>query len=433
LSQQAAVQPVSRRAVIASLVGTSIEWYDYFLYGTAASLVFNKIFFPTVDPIVGLLLAYATFALSFIIRPLGGILFSHIGDKIGRKRTLVLTLMLMGIATVLIGLLPGYHTIGNWAPILLIFLRLIQGLGIGGEWGGAVLLAVEYAPKEKRGLFGSVPQMGVPIGLVLGTFAMSLIASISGDAFYSWGWRIPFILSFVLVLVGLWIRGGIDETPAFKKAKESGEIAKVPLLDTFKYQWKTVLLAVGTKVVETAPFYILSTFVISYATGLGFEESSVLNAVAIAALVTTILIPFMGALSDRWGRKPLYIAGTVGMILFSFPYFMLLSTGSNLWLTVACVLGLGVIWAPITAVLGTLMSEVFRTNVRYTGVTLGYQLGAALAGGTAPFIATALLARFNNAWEPVALYMILTSVISLVAILALRETKEAELDDPAKD
>ena len=317
MSQQSAAQPVSRRAVIASLVGTSIEWYDYFLYGTAASLVFNKIFFPTVDPIVGLLLAYATFALSFIIRPLGGIIFSHIGDKIGRKRTLVLTLMLMGIATVLIGLLPGYDAIGIWAPILLILLRLVQGLGIGGEWGGAVLLAVEYAPKEKRGLFGSVPQMGVPIGLVLGTFAMSVIAGISGDAFYSWGWRIPFILSIVLVLIGLWIRNGIDETPVFKKARESGEISKVPLIDTFKYQWKTVLLAVGTKVVETAPFYILSTFVISYATGLGYDESAVLNAVAIAALVTTILIPIMGSLSDKWGRKPLYIAGTVGMILFA--------------------------------------------------------------------------------------------------------------------
>ncbi|MGK0699601.1 MFS transporter [Priestia flexa] len=420
----------ANRALIASLIGSSIEWYDYFLYGTVAALVFSKLYFPSDDSTVGLMLAYASFAIPFFIRPLGGVIFSHIGDKIGRKKTLVMTLSLMGIATILIGLLPTYETIGIWAPILLIFLRLVQGLGIGGEWGGALLLAVEYAPENKKGFFGSIPQMGVTIGMLLGTLSISLMTLLPDEAFLAWGWRVPFILSAVLVFLGLWIRNGLDETPAFKQAKETGNIAKVPIVDTFKYHWRSVLIAVGAKFVETAPFYIFSTFIISYATGiLSFEQSAALNAVTIATLVTTILIPIMGRWSDSIGRKPLYIAGTVAMILYAFPYFYLLSQGSVLLLTVATIIGLGLIWSPITAVLGTMFSEIFSTNVRYTGVTVGYQLGAALAGGTAPLVATALLSAYNNSFVPVALYIIVTAIISLVTVLFVKEKKNKVVED----
>ncbi|MDF0725981.1 MFS transporter [Cytobacillus sp. S13-E01] len=429
MANQQVEEKVAKKALVASLIGSSIEWYDYFLYGTVAALVFSKLYFPSEDPSVGLMLAYASFAIPFFIRPLGGVIFSHIGDRIGRKKTLVMTLSLMGIATVLIGLLPSYETIGIWAPILLITLRLIQGLGIGGEWGGALLLAVEYAPDKKKGFFGSIPQMGVTIGMLLGTLSISLMTLLPDEAFLAWGWRVPFILSSILVFIGLWIRNGLDETPAFKEAQKTGNISKMPLIDTFKYHWRSVLLAVGAKVVETAPFYIFSTFIIAYATGtLGFERSSALNAVTIATLITTIMIPFMGIWSDKIGRKPIYIGGTIAMVLYAFPYFYLLSLGSVLWLTIATIIGLGIIWAPITAVLGTMFSEIFATNVRYTGVTVGYQLGAAIAGGTAPLIATALLATYNNSSTPVSIYIIITGIVSLIAIMLIRETRDIKLD-----
>ena len=417
------------RVLLASLIGSSIEWFDYFLYGTVAALVFNQVFFVTEDPSVGLLLAYASFALAFFIRPFGGIIFSHIGDRIGRKKTLVITLSLMGVATFGMGLLPTYQAIGIWAPILLITLRLIQGLGIGGEWGGALLLAVEYAPKEKRGLYGSVPQMGITIGMLLGTIALSIMTLLPEDSFMTWGWRVPFILSALLVVFGLWIRKGIDETPSFKAVQEKGDIPKVPLFHTLKYHWREVLIAIGAKVVETAPFYIFSTFVVSYATtNLGFTRTETLGAVMVGTIVTTILIPIMGALSDRVGRKPLFVFGTIAMALYAFPYFWLVQQGSVTLLVIATVIGLGVIWAPITAVLGTMLSEIFSAEVRYTGISLGYQIGAALAGGTAPLVATALLLKFNNSYVPVALYIIFTAVVSLLAVWAVKDRKGQELD-----
>lgn len=416
---------------IASLVGSSIEWFDYFLYGTVAALVFNQVFFVADDPTVGLLLSYASLALAFFIRPLGGVIFSHIGDRIGRKKTLVVTLTIMGVATVLMGLLPTYQAIGVAAPILLITLRLVQGIGIGGEWGGSLLLAVEYAPKDKRGLFGAFPQMGVTIGMFLGSGALTFITSVvSQDAFISWGWRIPFIASAILVIFGLWIRKGLDETPSFKKVQESGEIPKLPIVDIFKYHWKEVLIAIGGKVVETAPFYIFATFIVSYGTSnLGFTNTQVLVAVMIATIITTLLMPVMGSLSDKIGRKKVYIWGTIGMILYAFPYFWLLEQRTFATLLIATIIGLGIIWAPITAVLGTMFSEIFDAKVRYTGVSLGYQIGAAVAGGTAPLVATALLVQFDNSYVPVALYIILTAVISLIAVFSVREKSNKELDE----
>ena len=407
----------NKRVLIASLTGSSIEWFDYFLYGTAAALVFNKIFFPMVDPVIGLILSYLSFSLTFFIRPIGGVLFAHIGDRIGRKKTLVLTLSLMGGATVMIGLLPTYDQIGIWAPILLILMRIIQGMGIGGEWGGALLLAYEYAPEKRKGFFGSIPQAGVTIGMLMATFIVSLMTLFSEEQFLSWGWRIPFLMSAVLVLLGLWIRKDIDETPEFKKVKQSGQVAKAPLRDTLTHHWREVLIAAGLKVVETAPFYIFSTFIVSYATTtLTYQKSQVLEAVTLGALVATVMIPLMGLLSDKIGRKRMY-AGSVTLLgLFIVPWFILLDTGTTWAIMLATVVMFGILWAPITAVLGTLCSEIFSANVRYTGITLGYQIGAALAGGTAPLIATGLLAKYDGDWVPVAWYLGATVTISLVAI-----------------
>ncbi|MCK6982734.1 MFS transporter [Enterobacter roggenkampii] len=418
----------NKKVLIASLTGSAIEWFDYFLYGTAAALVFNKIFFPMVDPVIGLILSYLSFSLTFFIRPIGGVLFAHIGDRIGRKKTLVLTLSLMGGATVMIGLLPTYEMIGLWAPALLILMRIIQGMGIGGEWGGALLLAYEYAPEKRKGFFGSIPQAGVTIGMLMATFIVSLMTLFSEEDFLSWGWRIPFLLSSVLVLLGLWIRKDIDETPDFQKVKASGQVAKAPLRDTLKHHWREVLIAAGLKVVETAPFYIFSTFVVSYATStLTYQRSQALEAVTLGALVATIMIPLMGLLSDKVGRQRMYAISVFVLGLFIVPWFMLLNTGTTWGIVLATVIAFGVLWAPVTAVLGTLCSEIFSANVRYTGITLGYQLGAALAGGTAPLIATGLLAKYDGDWVPVAWYLAVTVTISLIAIFCASRVKRATL------
>ena len=414
----------NKRVLIASLTGSSIEWFDYFLYGTAAALVFTKIFFPMVDPVIGLILSYLSFSLTFFIRPIGGVIFAHIGDRIGRKKTLVLTLSLMGTATVMIGLLPTYDQIGIWAPILLILMRIIQGIGIGGEWGGALLLAYEYAPEKRKGFFGSIPQAGVTIGMLMATFIVSLMTLFSEEQFLSWGWRIPFLMSAALVLVGLWIRKDIDETPDFKKVKESGQVAKAPLRETLKHHWREVIIAAGLKVVETAPFYIFSTFVVSYATTtLTYQKSQVLEAVTLGALVATVMIPLMGLLSDKIGRQRMYALSVTLLGLFIVPWFMLLDTGTTWAIMLATVVMFGILWAPITAVLGTLCSEIFSANVRYTGITLGYQIGAALAGGTAPLIATGLLAKYDGDWVPVAWYLGATVAISLTAIFFASRSK----------
>lgn len=416
------------KVLSASLIGSSIEWFDFFLYASVASVIFNKQFFVTNDPALSTMIAYFGLALSFFIRPFGGVVFAHIGDKVGRKRTLIITLTLMGAATVVIGLLPNYQQIGILAPILLLLCRLVQGLGIGGEWGGALLLATEYAPNNQKGFFGSVPQMGVTIGMVLGSLSFYLLTTLFNDQqFESFGWRIPFILSGFLVVFGLMIRKGLDETPEFKETMAAGKVPRVPLLDTLKYHWKEVIVTCCAKFVETAPFYIFGTFIVGYATTqLNIHFDTVMLIVMTAAILTSIMIPMYGKLSDRLGRRNIYLAGAFLMALFAFPYFLMIETKSVIMLLLATIIGLSIIWSPITAVLGTMFSEVFSKEVRYTGVTLGYQLGAALAGGTAPMIAEYLMSQFNNSWVPVAVYLIVIAVISIVAVMTIKPNKIKE-------
>ncbi|MFP3668044.1 MFS transporter [Priestia sp. SIMBA_032] len=410
----------SQKVLFASLVGSTIEFYDFFLYGTVASLVFNKLFFPSNDPFISLLLAYASFGITFFIRPLGGLIFSHMGDKFGRKNTLVISLLLMGISTVSIGLLPTYSTIGILAPILLVTLRLVQGIAVGGEWGGAVLLAVENAPKEKRGFYGSFPAMGIPLGMLLGTTAVSLVSLLPEERFLSWGWRIPFILSAILVITGLWIRRGIEETSVFSEEKQKGNIVKVPLFETLRHHWKAVLISIGAKCVEVGPFYIFTTFFISYATdNIGFSRTTALTIITIATIVTTVCIPIMGKLSDIIGRKRVFMIGAAGIALFSFPYYYLLSTQSTFWAYFVSIVGLGILWSTIASIIGTMFTEMFSTNVGYTGITLGYQAGSALFGGTAPMIATILLSTYDNSWIPLAIFITTLSVISFISVTFL--------------
>jgi metabolite-proton symporter len=414
----AATRPTNAKVLTASVVGSAIEWFDYFLYGTLAAVVFSKLYFPVSDPVVAVMLAYLTFALTFFVRPIGGMFFSFLGDKVGRKKTLVITLSLMGAATCGIGLLPTYDQIGLLAPALLIFLRLVQGVGIGGEWGGALLLAYEYAPRNKRGLFGSLPQAGITIGMLLSTVSVSLVSLLPEESFMSWGWRLPFLLSAGLVLVGLWIRKGVDETPEFKAMKEAKTEAKNPLTQTLRHHWRAVLTAILAKVVETGPFYIFTVFIVSYTTGaLELERLTALNAVTVGALISVVTIPLSGALSDRFGRRAVFLAGCALMALFAAPYFMLLDMRTPMGVMIATAIAMGLIWPMLTAVLGTLFSEIFTTDVRYTGVTIGYQAGAALAGGTAPLIATWLLATNNNQWGPIAVYIAATAIISAVAVI----------------
>src|SRR3954469_99448 len=385
-------QSTRLRALFSSAIGGVVEWYDYFLYGTMAGIIFGPLFFPTDDPVVSQALSFASFALAFVVRPIGGIIFSHIGDRVGRKKTLVATLSLMGGSTVAMGLLPTYEAVGIWAPILLTTLRLIQGLALGGEWGGGLLLAVEYAPRARRGLYGAVPQTGALAGLALGALAGSLTTSMfSEQGFRTIGWRIPFLISVFLILVGLWIRSRVGETPSFVKVKAEHHEARVPIVETLRHHWRAVLITIGAKLIETATFFTFATFTISYASGtLGYKQSTVLNAVLVAAVLAIPVMLFMGSLSDRIGRKKVYVGRVIAMFVYAIPFFWLLSLRNTVALAAALIIGFSIIWSTYGAVLGTLFAESFTADVRYTGISLGYQVGAAVIGGRAPLIAPAL-------------------------------------------
>jgi metabolite-proton symporter len=404
-----------RKAVIASTIGTTIEWYDFFLYGTAAGLVFGKLYFPNSDPLAATLLAFGTYFIGFIGRPIGAAIFGHYGDRIGRKATLIATLLCMGIATFLIAFVPTYSSIGIWGAILLTVLRALQGIGVGGEWGGSVLLAMEWSRTHgQRGLVASWPQFGVPCGLFLANIAVLVFSTWSGDQFLVWGWRIPFALSIILVGVGLWIRLGILETPVFQKLLDSDKTEKAPILEVIKRQPREIILSALLRMSEQAPFYIFTAFIFAYAVNtLKMPRDFILFAVMAAAVVSFVTIPLSGHISDRIGRRKMYLIGVVLTGLFGFLYFGMVDTAIPSAVFIAIVLSLiphDIQYGPQAA----LIAEAFTPRLRYSGSSLGYQLASIIAGGPAPLIATALFAHYQTGYA-IAIYIAACAVISAVA------------------
>jgi MHS family shikimate/dehydroshikimate transporter-like MFS transporter len=417
-----------RIVALASLIGTTIEWYDFFLYGTAAALVLNKLFFPTFDPLSGTLASLATYSVGFFARPVGGIVIGHYGDRIGRKSMLVLTLVIMGVATFLIGCLPTYAMVGPIAPVLLVLLRMAQGFGVGGEWGGAVLMAVEHAPKGRRGFYGSWPQIGVPAGLLLANVVYFPFSRMPQEAFLSWGWRVPFLLSFLLVFVGLIIRMRILETPAFTRVKETRQEARQPILEVLQRYPKEVLLAMGARLAENGAFYLYTVFVLVYAAQhVHMDSSIVLWGLILAAAIELPVIPLYGALSDRIGRRPVYLFGAVCTALTAYPIFWMLDTGMPWLVRLALFLGLIFGHAAMYAPQGAFFSELFGTRVRYSGASLGVQLSSVLAGGLSPFVGAALL-RYGYGRGALSLYLIGMATVTIVSVLVASETMHHDIE-----
>ncbi|MBQ0985762.1 MHS family MFS transporter [Streptomyces sp. F63] len=433
-----------KRVVAASLIGTTIEWYDFFLYGAAAALVFNQLFFPGSDPLVGTLLAFLTYAVGFAARPVGALVFGHYGDKLGRKKLLVLSLLLMGGATFAIGLLPTHATIGTAAPLLLTVLRLVQGFALGGEWGGAVLLVSEHGDAKRRGFWASWPQTGAPAGQLIATGVLAVLTALLSDAaFMAWGWRVPFLLSGVLVAIGLWVRLAVDESPVFRQALERAEARKAaekpaaertPLVAVVRHHWRDVLIAMGSRMAENISYYVITAFILVYATSeVELSKQTALNAVLIASAVHFATIPVWGALSDRFGRRPVYLLGAAGVGLWAFPFFALIDTGTFANLLLAVTVGLvfhGAMYAPQAA----FFAEMFATRMRYSGASIGAQFSSVLAGAPAPLIATALLADYGSS-TPIALYVIAAALLTLLAVGIAKETRHRDLTelDPEGD
>ena len=422
---------VPRRVAAASLVGTTIEWFDFFIYGTAAALVFNRVFFPGYEPELGTIAALGTFAAGFVARPIGGAVFAHYGDRVGRKPMLVYSLLLMGAATVGIGLLPGFATLGVLAPVLLVALRFAQGFGVGGEWGGAALMAVENAPDHRRGFYGSWPQVGVPLGLVLGTGSFLLLdVTMSDAAFLAWGWRLPFLASALLIAVGMWIRLTVAESPVFQADQERREASRLPVLDVLREHPRIILLAAGSFLATNATFYVGSVWLVSFATAeLGYDRTDVLAANTLLSASDVPMILLLGLLSDRVGRRPLFLVGMAVLTVFAFPYFLLVGTGS----IVLFVLGGLVVQACRSAVYGpqsAYFAEQFPTHLRYSGASLAYQL-ASIAGGAAPAIC-GLLVLWTDSLLSVAAFVAGLALLSFACSWGMTETLKRDLASPGQ-
>jgi metabolite-proton symporter len=418
---QKRVRPM--RVATASFIGTAIEWYDYFIYGMAAAIAFGPLFFPSVSPAAGTLAAFATYSVGFAARPIGGIIMGHFGDRVGRKSMLVISLLTMGLATVGIGLLPTYETVGVWAPVLLVTLRFVQGLGVGGEWGGAVLMAVEHAPDRKKAFYGSFPQMGVPGGLIIANLAfLALTNNLSNDAFLAWGWRVPFLASAVMVVAGLVIRLTITESPEFQEVKKADSEQRMPIVTVLRESWKEVLLSAGAFIGINAVGYIFMAYLLSYTTAvLGLSRNLILTFTLIASMVWLAVIPWASALSDRHGRRKVLMVGSTGLVASTLLLFPMINTADSALILIALLITavfMGIVYGPIAA----LFSELFKAEVRYSGASLGYQLGSILGGGIAPTVATGLY----TSWEstvPISLYLTGVTLISLACVwLVTRRT-----------
>ena len=435
-----------RRVAATSLAGTSIEWYDFFIYGTAAALVFPRAFFPAdLPPLVALIAAFGTFAVGFIARPFGGALFGHYGDLFGRKKALVSALLMMGVATTLVGFLPTYSSIGIAAPLLLTLLRFVQGLAVGGQWGGAMLLVTENAPADKRGFYGAFAQAGAPLGLVLANIAFLVVSgSLSDDAFISWGWRIPFILSIALIVLSLYVQLSLEDTPAFKALQDiqaertehgnegdhavNAPVKRSPILEVIRLQPREIVLAAGAFLAVQVTFYILVAFVVAYGTnpaGLGLSRDMMLTVVLIASLVQIPVLFLAASYSDRHGRRGIYMLGAILGGCWAFVLFPLINTGEFVWVLLAACGGqifVGLMYGPQAA----LLTELFSTRVRYSGASLGYQLGAIFGGAFAPIIATALWSEFGTVY--ISVYIAFVSVLTLISVMLLSETSGSELE-----
>jgi metabolite-proton symporter len=421
----------ARRAFAAGAVGTAVEYYDFFIYGTAAALVLNRLFFPDVDPVLGTLAAFATFAVGFVVRPIGSIIFGHIGDKIGRKRALVLSLLLMGIATFAIGCLPNFHDVGILAPILLVSLRLLQGIALGGEWGGATVLASEYARPDNRGFVGSLVQLGSPIGLLLSSGIFAIVGLLPDEDLISWGWRVPFLLSAVMVAIGLYIRLNLIESPEFLRARAAGEMtSKVPAVDVFRYSWRELLVAICIRFAPDIGFYLCGTFIVSYAVAnVGFENRDILLGVTIAAAIEICTIPIFGRLSDKYGRRPMYFIGCAWFAIIAFPVFWLVNTGIAPLAWLAIVLALSIGHSMLWSMAASINSELFPTRYRLTGASFGLNISNIVGGGPAALIAGSLVLWANGASWPVSIYLILAAVISFLAMALAPETSKRRLSE----
>ncbi|WP_341962796.1 MFS transporter [Pseudomonas sp. RC10] len=419
-----------RRVLIASVVGSVFEWYDFIIYGIASALIFNTLFFPNSTPLVGTIAAFGTYAAGYAARPLGGIVFGHFGDRLGRKAMLSLTLMIMGVGTFLVGCLPTFTQIGIWAPILLIALRFLQGLGIGGEWAGSVLMAVEHAPSNRRGLYGSLVQLGYPIGVIAATAAFSLVGMLPKEDFLSWGWRLPFLISIFFTGAGLYIRNRVSESAIFQRASQEPHPEKIPLVEILTQHRRSFLIAIGLKVSEISWVSVLTIFGLSYVTvNLGLPRSVILNGMLCAAALELVTIPLFGLLSDIYGRKKLFIAGCVFTILFAFPLFQLLDTRDPMiiagTIAIAVSFGQGIMFGPEAA----WMSELFQTRLRYSGASLGFQLGGAISGGLTPIITALLISWAGGLTWSVSVYLICTACITLVAASMAPETAGKSLKE----
>jgi len=408
-----------RKLVLASVLGNALEWYDFFLYGTAAALVFGPLFFPVGgDPLQGTLLAFSGFAVGFLARPLGGIAFGHLGDRYSRKMTLIMTLTLMGATTFVIGLLPVYSQVGIWAPISLITLRFLQGVASGGEWGGGVLMLSESAPASRRGFYTAWSQMGISGGFVLSAFAFYLVQQLPEADFMRWGWRVPFLLSIVIFLVGVYIRKNIRESKAFAQSRPEDKHEKIPLMTLLRDHPKALLQAIALRLPENGASYIFFTFSVVYAKHIGIGTGEIISAVTLAMLVEFFSILFWGALSDRIGLKPVYYIGVIGLLVMAFPFFWLLSTGNYGWVMLAMMLGLPVCHGAMIGTQPCIMSDLFPVRVRYSGLALGHEVGSIFSGGLGPMLAVALLMEFNASW-PVSLLLVAYALLAWVALRSL--------------
>jgi MFS family permease len=409
-----------RRVALASMVGTSIEWYDFFVFGTASALVFGRLFFPTFSPLAGTLAAFASFAVGFIARPVGGLVFGHIGDRIGRKTTLVLTLTMMGLATFLMGLMPTYAAIGVWAPILMVALRFVQGLAVGGEWGGAVLMATEHSGGERRGFFGSFAQIGSAVGGLMSNGIFLALQQLPESDFQSWGWRVPFLVSIVLVFVGLFIRLRIMESPIFAQMKETRRLAKVPAVDLLRFDSRNVLLAAGLYLAHGVLFYAMTVYTVAYtASKYGLSQNTYLIGVTAAGAIQCLTIPMYGALSDKLGRRPVIIFGTLFIVAFATPLNFMITSGVPLLTWLAVVIGICIGHNAVYSPTAALYSEMFPAHVRYSGASLGYQLGGAIAGFV-PLTAASLVGSAGGAYWPIAALIAGSGLIGFVCILLVR-------------